>query len=208
LRPWGILVVGWGLVGCLSRNPAWDDPHASAGSSGGGSGPDAPTRVDFEFGASSYVAAVASLSWPAARAHCLDTYGGDLVVIDDAAELDQLLLNLGGLQGRFYIGLSDIVAEGDFVWVDGTRPTIEYWGPGEPNDAEDGEDCVEMRSSYALQWNDVECSAEHGYVCEWQPATPDTSDGSTSDGSTSDGSTSDGSTSDTEAPPSTTGPAD
>ena len=64
-----------------------------------------------------------------------------------------------------WIGLSDQVSEGTFVWSPyyGTSSTYDNWRTDEPNDHGTGEDCTVMRSSTTnadgWEWNDVSCSA-------------------------------------------------
>ena len=38
------------------------------------------------------------------------------------------------------------------------------WGRGEPNNANNEEDCVVWNIDY-LRWNDIKCSATYPYVC-------------------------------------------
>ncbi|XP_077993963.1 uncharacterized protein LOC144447754 [Glandiceps talaboti] len=41
------------------------------------------------------------------------------------------------------------------------------WAPGEPNNANDGEDCGEMYHS-SSEWNDNDCYTTSGYICKRQ----------------------------------------
>ena len=43
--------------------------------------------------------------------------------------------------GYHYIGMSDLSAEGGFIWSDGTPVAYVNWNDGEPNNAGE-EDCV------------------------------------------------------------------
>ncbi|TSN67109.1 Collectin-11 [Bagarius yarrelli] len=67
---------------------------------------------------------------------------------------------------RVYIGINDLEREGHFVYV-GRSPmsTFTYWRAGEPNNAYDDEDCVELVSSG--EWVDVACSLTMYFVCEF-----------------------------------------
>ncbi|KAL2099694.1 hypothetical protein ACEWY4_004088 [Coilia grayii] len=61
------------------------------------------------------------------------------------------------------------VAGGQYLWVDGSPVTYVHWGPGEPNDANGEEQCVQMRR-HPGDWNDVNCGrATAGYVCKKLP---------------------------------------
>ncbi len=106
--------------------------------------------------------------WSTANTACDFITGGtyDLLTIEDDAEnqfiYDNIVQPFGGL---WWMGYTDQVIEGVWLWVDGTPPGYENWGPGEPNDA-GGEDCGEL-GRFAEQWNDMPCSAElDGFICE------------------------------------------
>ncbi len=112
-----------------------------------------------------------ALPFAQARTTC-QSFGGDLVVIEDMAENDFIVaeptpatMGVGG----FWIGLTDAAAEGTFVWVDGTAPTFTAWNMGEPNDGGGDEDCGEM-STTSGGWNDVGCAMARAFICEAAPS--------------------------------------
>jgi hypothetical protein len=98
-----------------------------------------------------------------ARTSCM-SFGGDLVVIGDQAEQD-FLLGQPLTAGPNYIGLSDEAVEGTFVWVDGSALVFSAWNTGEPNDALEGEDCVQLAVPDGV-WNDIACATASPFVCE------------------------------------------
>ncbi|XP_072018798.1 hyalin-like isoform X2 [Amphiura filiformis] len=122
-------------------------------------------------------------SWNNARAMCQEM-GGDLVIIDDQAENDFIrdLIPTTGMLG-YWIGLTDTVNEGTFVWVDGrvarnAGRDVLYtnWQAGEPNGA-GIEDCTQMTTENFFSnyfrggWNDQPCTIEdNGYFCERREA--------------------------------------
>lgn len=75
-----------------------------------------------------------------------------------------------------WIGASDRDREGEWRWLDGTRfwtggvdgsPLDDawvYWGPGQPNNLGDGENCAELRGTG--RWNDTACSDLRAYICQ------------------------------------------
>jgi hypothetical protein len=90
--------------------------------------------------------------WVSARNYCSES-GGYLVSIRNATENEfvrQLALSECETN-NFFIGLSDELVEGEFVWADGSPLNYTNWSPGEPSDTE-GEDYVEMWQQG--QWND------------------------------------------------------
>ncbi|XP_033624558.1 macrophage mannose receptor 1-like [Asterias rubens] len=107
-------------------------------------------------------------TWEDAREACEATSGYRMAVLHSAPLQAFLTTKLKGLDYRMWIGLSDLTINSQFVWIDGTAVDFTNWGPGEPNEAGDGEDCVEMYydSTSAGEWNDVSCSKVNGYVCQ------------------------------------------
>lgn len=68
----------------------------------------------------------------------------------------------------YWIGLSDEIKEGTFVWGDGSKLDYTNWLDGEPNDfhfIEQGEDCVLIRKGEG--WNDMRCSFTAPFVCQY-----------------------------------------
>nr|XP_028576961.1 C-type lectin domain family 17, member A-like [Podarcis muralis] len=100
--------------------------------------------------------------WLAAKQSCVKE-GAHLVVINIQAEQSFLVKQLAGQQ-VFWIGLSDTVKEGEWRWVDGTPLSISFWGPGEPNNALQGEDCATLL--FNGKWNDAACHGNEYWICE------------------------------------------
>ncbi|XP_048951924.1 collectin-11 isoform X10 [Canis lupus baileyi] len=67
---------------------------------------------------------------------------------------------------RVFIGINDLDREGTFVYSDRSpMQTFNKWRSGEPNNAYDEEDCVEMVASGG--WNDVACHVTMHFLCEF-----------------------------------------
>ena len=79
-----------------------------------------------------------------------NSMGGYLVAINDAAEQAWLGANFG--VGRFWIGLSDEITEGTFLWDSGEPFIYSNWCAGEPNNAGGIEDYAEILGGGC--WND------------------------------------------------------
>ena len=62
----------------------------------------------------------------------------------------------------------------DWTWDDGAPVDYETWQEGEPNDSNQGEDCVTVQSIepdpdngiHAGGWNDDNCQNSYSFVCE------------------------------------------
>ncbi|XP_041363357.1 echinoidin-like [Gigantopelta aegis] len=66
--------------------------------------------------------------------------------------------------GRMWIGLTDVLKEGSFVWTDGSTLDWTNWAKGEPNSYGGDEDCVLQTDR---GWIDVSCTAApYQFVCK------------------------------------------
>ncbi|XP_066540523.1 collectin-11 isoform X2 [Hoplias malabaricus] len=93
--------------------------------------------------------------------------GGHLAMPKDAAANRAIAgyIAEAGLS-RVYIGINDLEREGHFVYVElSPMTTFSRWREGEPNNAYEDEDCVELVSSG--EWVDVSCSLTMYFVCEF-----------------------------------------
>ena len=75
--------------------------------------------------------------------------------------------------GVFWIGLNDVLTEGDFEWSSGVGGGYFNWVDSE--DVEnDGEDCTSIYSNVFvdhLKWKEQNCNTNYSYICErreWQ----------------------------------------
>lgn len=67
----------------------------------------------------------------------------------------------------YWIGLSDIIQEGTYVWqTTQQRPDFADWGSDEPNDLHHNEDCIELYQMKNFHWNDAPCSVKSRFICE------------------------------------------
>ena len=80
------------------------------------------------------------------------------------------LLNSGSYD-RFWLGISDITNEGQWMEInsqalEGEKLIIyENWNPGEPNGGTTT-NCAQMRQNWNGHWNDVNCEENSAFVCE------------------------------------------
>ncbi|XP_039728159.1 mannose-binding protein A-like [Pteropus medius] len=64
-----------------------------------------------------------------------------------------------------FLGITDEVTEGQFMYMTGGRLTYSNWKRDEPNDHGSGEDCVILLTDGL--WNDISCSSSFLAVCEF-----------------------------------------
>uniref|UniRef100_H3A3R7 C-type lectin domain-containing protein n=1 Tax=Latimeria chalumnae TaxID=7897 RepID=H3A3R7_LATCH len=120
-----------------------------------------------EFQRSCYLFSSSKLDWTTSESNCV-SMGSHLVVINSADEQNFIVRNR---KEFFWIGLSDIIVEGQWSWVDGSPYNLLFWSPGEPNDAPQGEDCAMLdyqkaTGSLTATWNDAPCSRQFKWICE------------------------------------------
>jgi len=94
-----------------------------------------------------YISENFTLSWAEANTLCNQT-GGHMVTIHTQEENDLVLAIQASEVSKphAWIGFTDEVSEGNFVWVTGEPITYTNWFPGEPND-QSGEDYTIIHST-------------------------------------------------------------
>lgn len=106
-----------------------------------------------------YLRCTTSLTWHGAAEFCARR--GTPLLVPQSAEHAELLLDAGLYTG--WLGVTDEAEEGVFITQDGEPPPYTPWAEGEPNNAGDGEDCVEGRSNG--EWNDRACDRTLPFTC-------------------------------------------
>ncbi|XP_024264278.2 C-type lectin domain family 4 member E [Oncorhynchus tshawytscha] len=125
-----------------------------------------------KFKSSLYYLSTEKKSWTESRQDCLGR-GAHLVIINSKEEQEFIHEWSGCLE--IYLGFHDTNTEGVWEWInDGaldqsSAPVTTYWRDGEPNDANQGEDCAhlsKMASDPLKSWNDVPCTMNKHWMCE------------------------------------------
>jgi hypothetical protein len=120
-----------------------------------------------------YVLFTAPMTRDAARTACQGLGGGArLASIESAAESALVTMLIGA--GEAWLGASDEVLEGRFVWEDGTALQLTRWNTGEPNSGAlmFEEDCVVVLGALGGVWDDRPCApppvntGAYAAVCE------------------------------------------
>ena len=106
-----------------------------------------------------------------------------LLTVASAAENDALVKWLAKqrVYGSVWLGCSDETEEGNWRWMTdssdlfysgGKRADGHYsnWGPGEPNNAGNNEDCAILLKTGV--WNDENCDNKHRTVLKYGPDVP------------------------------------
>ncbi|XP_043935645.1 low affinity immunoglobulin epsilon Fc receptor-like [Protopterus annectens] len=111
-------------------------------------------------------------TWEQGREDCKNN-SADYVVINNDLEKEFLSL-FANKNEKYWIGLSDIATEGDWVWVNGKKLTKGKvkWDVGQPDNNHrqdsDGEDCAAIIISAisGLITHDFSCQFTCAYICE------------------------------------------
>uniref|UniRef100_A0A8C7J1C1 C-type lectin domain-containing protein n=1 Tax=Oncorhynchus kisutch TaxID=8019 RepID=A0A8C7J1C1_ONCKI len=96
-------------------------------------------------------------SWSDSEQNCL-ALGGNLASVNNLLEyqfMQALTKNTNGHLPDTWIGGFDAVKEGLWMWSDGSRFDYTNWNIGEPNNAGEGEDCLQMNAASEKLWFDV-----------------------------------------------------
>lgn len=69
----------------------------------------------------------------------------------------------------YWIGLSDILFEGDWLWTSSqTSPSYTDWSPTSPNNAGHHQDCAMFYAPESFHWNDHYCTVKAAFICEME----------------------------------------
>ncbi|XP_035765198.1 hepatic lectin-like [Neolamprologus brichardi] len=132
-----------------------------------------------EHGGKCYYFSTNKSSWTESRDECR-AKGGDLVKIDNWCEQIFLKTRLNGkmdnFDDMFWIGLTDAVEEGRWLWLDGSplNTSLSFWADHEPDnwthENPDGEHCVRLGEEEGEEplktWYDKFCKAPNKSICE------------------------------------------
>uniref|UniRef100_A0A8C5QR88 E-selectin n=1 Tax=Leptobrachium leishanense TaxID=445787 RepID=A0A8C5QR88_9ANUR len=109
-----------------------------------------------------------TMTYDMARNYCTKYYT-DMVAIQNRAENEYLNSILPFNPTYYWIGIRKI--KNEWTWV-GTNKVLteeaKNWGPGEPNNGNRNEDCVEMyvkRDPHPGKWNDESCKKKKVALC-------------------------------------------
>ncbi|XP_039737564.1 E-selectin [Pteropus medius] len=121
-----------------------------------------------EGGAWSYNASPEPMTFDKASAYCQERYT-HLVAIQNQEEIRHLNATFDYSPSYYWIGIRKV--NNQWVWIGTQRPLTEEaqnWAPGEPNNKQSDEDCVEIyirRHKDAGKWNDERCSKKKLALC-------------------------------------------
>ncbi|XP_076216885.1 C-type lectin domain family 17, member A-like isoform X1 [Aptenodytes patagonicus] len=114
------------------------------------------------FEKSCYSFSTETMSWSDAKMICADQ-GAHLVVINSELEQNFLRDNINN-SSTYWLGVTDQLEEGNWVWTNGDYTSISYWNTWKENKDKDQKDCGSIGPDGI--WNDDRCSHSNYWICE------------------------------------------
>lgn len=97
---------------------------------------------------------------------CQSLFGRDSQVAVPTSEEENSGIKDGWNNGaNFWIGITDIATEGEWVDEAGNPAPYFNWAPNQPDNWQNAEHCATSYS--AGDWNDDPCTSKHGFVCQY-----------------------------------------
>ena len=126
---------------------------------------DCPDCLPIQRGPHRYLVCPIPRNYEEARAHC-QAEGAEPAVVESEGEAVWLHATAVEVARQdYWLGADDRAVEGSFVWWNGAPLDYARWDEGEPNNAGDRQDCAHIRANNGM-WNDRECEARQGVLCE------------------------------------------
>ncbi|XP_039649762.1 galactose-specific lectin nattectin-like [Perca fluviatilis] len=120
-----------------------------------------------QFGSRCFALYIQAKTWIDAQTFC-QTAGGHLASIHSDAEntfLRDFINQVTGTYKNAWIGATDAVKEGTWLWTDGSKFDYKIFNAGQPDNASGVENCLEMNYE-GKNWNDRPCSTyQASFVC-------------------------------------------
>jgi len=112
------------------------------------------------------------VTWIAAEKSCM-SMGGNLASLHSAEEhtfVQDMVKKAGGGNHVSWLGATDAVKEGTWLWSDGHHMKYTAWGHGQPDNWKGIQNCMGMNWSNARLWDDQLCTWHNTYVCAMDAA--------------------------------------
>jgi hypothetical protein len=106
------------------------------------------------------------VDYDTARIRCNEELtGSDLAIVETWEEYNWMVRQMWPLSTRdYWVGASDVVAEGDWRWVDDSVVDAMFWSIGNPSNSSGDENCMEMDPNDDAM-NDDQCWNSNYFVC-------------------------------------------
>nr|XP_009935902.1 PREDICTED: CD209 antigen-like protein A [Opisthocomus hoazin] len=114
------------------------------------------------FEKSCYSFSTEMMSWADAKESCADQ-GAHLVIVNSELEQEFLKDNINSSR-TYWLGVTDQLEEGIWVWTNGERTSISYFNTWKENKDKDQKDCGSIGPGGI--WHDDRCSRSNHWICE------------------------------------------
>ncbi|XP_064355440.1 CD209 antigen-like protein C isoform X2 [Dromaius novaehollandiae] len=114
------------------------------------------------FEKSCYSFSVETMSWEDAKQVCLDQ-DSHLVIVNTEEEQKFLKDNINS-SSTYWLGVTDKLEEGSWLWVNGQPATLGFWNTWRENRDREQQDCGSIGPDGI--WTDERCSRAHHWICE------------------------------------------
>ncbi|XP_046546494.1 perlucin-like [Haliotis rubra] len=127
-------------------------------------------RGFLEHGSSCYWFSNIEGSFAEASSYC-QFFGSHLARITSEDEDDYLRSRANEEKGSigYWLGATDLIKEGEFMWEGGVPLNYTNWAPGEPNNEmhpEQSGHCLMLQMTTGYKWNDNDCIKKTKFICE------------------------------------------
>ncbi|XP_014807490.1 PREDICTED: CD209 antigen-like protein C, partial [Calidris pugnax] len=113
------------------------------------------------FGKSCYFFSTETTPWAEARETCADL-GAHLLIVDSEPEQGFLMDNIE--TGTYWLGATDELVEGTWVWTNGQQVNFSYWNTWKKDKEREEKDCGIIGPGGI--WSDARCSHPNRWICE------------------------------------------
>nr|XP_022295349.1 perlucin-like isoform X2 [Crassostrea virginica] len=118
------------------------------------------------FDKSIYIVGLTKEIWTDAQNICLNK-GAKLVVIQNEQENEFIRSLSRDIGETVWIGGTDSTKEGSWTWTEPTDAmSFTDWGPNQPNNNYNNQDCLSLYMQYDFMWADENCLTTYKYICE------------------------------------------
>ncbi|XP_021354593.1 macrophage mannose receptor 1-like isoform X2 [Mizuhopecten yessoensis] len=105
-------------------------------------------------------------TWSNAIKDCAARFNGTLAIVNDRYTQAFVANYLNYKGDMFWIGMSDAVTPGTYLWKDGTKVDFTFWGSA--HTGRERNTCVALTTSLPIGlWENKNCTETHHYVCEY-----------------------------------------
>ncbi|KAM6038314.1 hepatic lectin-like [Chlamydotis macqueenii] len=114
------------------------------------------------FERSCYSFSTERMSWWDAKEVCANQ-GAHLVIVNSEQEQKFLKDNING-SSTYWLGVTDQLEEGSWVWTNGEKTSISFWNTWKENREKEQKDCGSIGPDGV--WSDAVCSRPKRWICE------------------------------------------